>query len=1211
MKFHKIFTVVLTILLCFPFVLALNDGGWSPYVRAQTGDEVKDHPILHNGVYTLRDSFKDKAPEREWEPSSPTTRSAIDLYTTYVFISQPKTFDIGLRMCMGGNHPSGKEGVYVNGGKVYGHGVAGVPRDQIPIELVKGVNKIQVYHVEDHHTDDECHGNPFYLRGSKRVSRNVELMDSRGVFCNSDDQCCENGRFSVENSPCDEGSGYCDGEGTCINLDKDPDECRANFGENAYFDNGENTCCGDDDSDCLAYNGNKVCFPGNGWRNKAVGEIYNHPCYEGISVVLAPNRPYQCITEEPPLNYRFYLKASYLNAGDNMWLTESPQRGIEVEDSEYMEELSYTTGTRTVINTNIYMSEPKTIKFNLTCDSGPLKLVQLNDQEAYRKQTTNDPDSIELDLAAGWSQVKITCDNNNDYGDEEDADIYESLDGSVHIIIEPKLSSLVDVMDSVGDMPVKENTIVKEYTLMDMQEELDIIGSVIEFATAQQDIGAEFDMAAKGGEYEDEEYFEDEEIDDVEADISKITISAVSLDNKPDPNIVVTFDLEDDSADTTYNSDQFVYAKYVGDPIDLNEFKVLSITKDELTHDYICSFPVGSEEKNIAECFGTGAPFSSGTVGFQSMIGDAFNISRKNAYSGYYYCTENATWAHDLDSFQQACIRMKDPLGWAALTGKNLLQLGWTGSSCCSEQEDLFSNETVLGETYNDPDPENATSALETGACFNSTKIGNGVRPFEGVIVHKGQFLGCDLQTSAALEIADQITGNNLIEDRDVCTVLENVSYVSGNNFYCSLTGDWKYTPQSGERVTKQKLPDSTYDDSTEDCCLTDECFDGKNCIANQAQESSFTMHFGHRCIEGEWKVQTPKYTWNFAKAGFCPDDDQCLVNPEGNSENNNDPETYYHGPHDMPSCIQDGQSILQYYCSPDGWTTRTKYVGLQLLDFAEMNYPGDYELFCDTYDNVLNFVGYQAIQGANAVKNYIDACQSFGGRCVNQFCVLKFDDDKIAFGTSLNLPVNDISKSFLRALGQPISLCNNTINLDGDFDQCGQSNIWYNYDTNSLIHIPDEEIAPATPAQLEESTSFVLQMPMMELSEFVVDNEAAVGLPATFMDRTHLFEKLYVANRADRDYFGFVETDQSHLDLPTPVPVSYIGINYKNFALASQQDPCVFIRQIDPSFTGICAYDPDTRDLMMVRASLANTANPTLKAWGDLTAKLRFKEQQ
>jgi len=109
-----------------------------------------------------------------------------------------------------------------------------------------------------------------------------------------------------------------------------------------------------------------------------------------------------------------------------------------------------------------------------------------------------------------------------------------------------------------------------------------------------------------------------------------------------------------------------------------------------------------------------------------------------------------------------------------------------------------------------------------------------------------------------------------------------------------------------------------------------------------------------YRCEQGNWKLATIKYTWDNSEFGFCPSLTQCLVDPDGNGDNDNDPSAYSNsGTYiENPRCIETEQFIEDHYCDNGNWTSRTKLLATQLLDIQAVE--DSFTLYCDYYSKIL-----------------------------------------------------------------------------------------------------------------------------------------------------------------------------------------------------------------------------------------------------------------
>lgn len=210
------------------------------------------------------------------------------------------------------------------------------------------------------------------------------------------------------------------------------------------------------------------------------------------------------------------------------------------------------------------------------------------------------------------------------------------------------------------------------------------------------------------------------------------------------------------------------------------------------------------------------------------------------------------------------------------------------------------------------------------------------------------------------------------------------------------------------------------------------------------------------------WQPVPLKYSWDYLADGFCIEDSQCLVNPLYNESLDAQPSLYFQTAtaSGLPKCIDDSQFIYDHMCVDGAWSSRTRAIAEQLLSIVQAGSLSSYELFCDRYPAALN--DYDYFEGSRLVLDSIGTC-SIGMRnhdCVNNFCVLVMGDD-VAFGVSLNKPIDDSVNSFLYALGESRGLCDNVPDADV-FSSCGGS-VYYNPVMESMIYYNGS--LPASPA--------------------------------------------------------------------------------------------------------------------------------------------------
>ncbi|MBI2665765.1 hypothetical protein HYX12_04045, partial [Candidatus Woesearchaeota archaeon] len=248
--------------------------------------------------------------------------------------------------------------------------------------------------------------------------------------------------------------------------------------------------------------------------------------------------------------------------------------------------------------------------------------------------------------------------------------------------------------------------------------------------------------------------------------------------------------------------------------------------------------------------------------------------------------------------------------------------------------------------------------------------------------------------------------------------------------------------------------------DSTENprsgqaCCPKDYCWNGYACIAPMTDSvlaEHITAGQDYRCIQGEWVALNRLSDWNDDQYGFCQEEGQCYVissnDPDADltdtivASSTRDGQTNFHDQAAVrfPVCINDSEFLLDHFCDDGNWTSRTKFLAGQLIDIS----GDDYTIFCtNPFDGLLEYnekenylfgVPSLITETSSLIPTATDttkngACFQLSGEqakvlipaedntCINNICLLKDEDDKIIFSTSLNKNIKG-SQSFLYTL--------------------------------------------------------------------------------------------------------------------------------------------------------------------------------------------------
>lgn len=604
-----------------------------------------------------------------------------------------------------------------------------------------------------------------------------------------------------------------------------------------------------------------------------------------------------------------------------------------------------------------------------------------------------------------------------------------------------------------------------------------------------------------------------------------------------------------------------------------------AITKDNTVHEYVC------KNGELMEC-GGGNPFSSIN---RIQLGQKFSATGE-------YCASDGDFTTELDA--------KDAQTCTAAT------FTYTGSKCCGEPEDL-------PEFYNDA--RFATSTTP-GGCYSSKFIELGqhakqldelTKEDKRIINSNGSFILCDpTQTpaqnlqglplpqtppeSALFALTDTHTSRQLLTTTGSCGTPLLYARPTGieKHARCNINGNFTFHADTSSTTAK---PGPT-SEQPNGCCPSAECWNGQTC---QADETFFDAgESGYYCQQGIWKQVRKKFSPDRVMGGFCPDEDQCLVHVLGNSAFDNQPDKFLLGnplnPNTIPRCIKHEQFILDFICNNGNWTSRTKLLAVQLLSLAQKSNVDKFTISCDTSQNTLNNIEYDAGQGL--VAQFVATPCVVGNRlapCVNNFCTLKFPEGMVAVATSSNIPIND-QRSVLRALNTSKESCNAAKQQTGTgfFGECSslpslQGKLWYNPDINSVVYLPqtlDTALADTfTPAQLSNILDFV----------FTKHNPNNPQFNLTFFNRTAILNTLFYSQNGDKNIFAFLEQNQ------TPFKLNYLGVNYKNINLG--RDPCfTYFKRADAQ--ALCEGQITPNNFVVI-----SKTNTLAGLFADIGAKLRL----
>lgn len=318
----------------------------------------------------------------------------------------------------------------------------------------------------------------------------------------------------------------------------------------------------------------------------------------------------------------------------------------------------------------------------------------------------------------------------------------------------------------------------------------------------------------------------------------------------------------------------------------------------------------------------------------------------------------------------------------------------------------------------------------------------------------------------------------NLIHDNEYCNIKK--WGIKQQKFYCSYNGTW--VSQGFLEENRSHLSFIPWKNSSlqqAECCKPNQCWNGETCVDSISDTLTLTepekimneYGDGFVCVDGDWEWAYKKSTWLGDNVGYCMKNTQCLIDPEAElSLTDTISPTKYDieglSGLELPHCIDDGEYYLDHYCENGAWTSRTKYVALDLYNMYQGS--SGYTLYCDSHDKVLNNVDYY-VPGSfsNVDEEYFEAnqelgCYSYKGDvvpCINHMCVLVKEgsaQDDVFLGMSLNVNPDSLvtaNAGVVTDLGEAFGATLSTCNPDSTtLEPCGNDNLYYNAEKNILI---------------------------------------------------------------------------------------------------------------------------------------------------------------
>ncbi len=582
-----------------------------------------------------------------------------------------------------------------------------------------------------------------------------------------------------------------------------------------------------------------------------------------------------------------------------------------------------------------------------------------------------------------------------------------------------------------------------------------------------------------------------------------------------------------------------------------------SACEDESVQESVC---VGdpTSPNAVAEC-GSGYTYKAeerecGDITPLVLIGEPTIVTMEvidkcgECRSGPYWWKVRRT--DDGDINQECCAELKGDLNIFENTT-------WTGTVCC-QPPPIYSG--IEGKYYKNDNHL---------GCWNGIVLKSGEFPLEdnSTIYFKDDYYGCQVDEEI-LSLKEYYTQEQLVNQKEVCDKLED------NSYFCSYTKSWRPLRQDliESELHLSIVPWETTFQKGECCAITD-CWNGTHCVESQADNPTSTPNNeSYRCIDGKWDsayiVEEPERPNSLPKIGYCPNAGQCLWNVLGDAEDNSNTSG-------NPQCIDSGQYIEDYYCEDGEWSSRTKWLAVEMLSLR----GSDYKLLCGGYADLLNFIDYNL--GLTTVRNLIKDNE-------NNYCILD-SDDKVIIGTTMN---NGLDENYMQVLG--IDSCN--IDDDGEFHACNSNNnVWYNKKTQTVMF----SRTPFQMPNIDTSSIFDSQIniPFNNLISKLSSSIESPYDPDFFLEGINNYRVLFFNKKGKKLIFGAME-----------------GLQYKNVAVefvGFETDICSLINQFgtyyNTDFGGIKCSKAGTTYYILSQGSILTNTNPE-NIWLDLTAKVNFQ---
>jgi hypothetical protein len=630
-------------------------------------------------------------------------------------------------------------------------------------------------------------------------------------------------------------------------------------------------------------------------------------------------------------------------------------------------------------------------------------------------------------------------------------------------------------------------------------------------------------------------------------------------------------------------------------------------------------------------------------------------------YTNPFYCHHYFD-PEEGDNYQWYAFNKGSSLGDAMDINPDICErLGgaWTGSYCCGirynyEDPNYATDGEYINVSYSDPTYEHEYTdvdgdlttwtdptayAFSNPACVDSQLLLNGETTFKNttsfeeieILNANGILYGCNLDETDQMGLEYDYYDDteyliNVDRNLPICSVVltDSVDNVCGyNSDWHALSDSYAsdtllYDGTSEEALLSTIRWDIEVDVQPEECCFGGGCWDGTTCVVETSLY--YDEEDQYSCIGSEWigPLEDSQDWYDYDDTALpCPYEYSCVGASEDGvydfDEDDYDNFCSKNIDYLKSGCTQtEGFYIEDHYCEYDGsnqaqWTSRTKYVAMQLLDMATKLGLTEYTLFCDNYENAIN---HYSVIGDTALPDEVNSfcvlhtgTESWLGVSVNlDIDAMEFDEDEEDFIDDIEEVLFDNNGLIYGVLAEGIDWddCEDAFDLTdltgfGTYIGCNNDDdkIWINDATFSVIFNEDGFTTYGTeipPFDLDDGNDFFNEK-LDLIVDFATNDPDASADNMDRIETVNGFNRIFIQYDGTNYIFGFEEPKydgSSHIK-------NYMGVLYEGQAIDCDT--------VNEAMEGVsyCTEDDGSGNSIVIERSTDGSDH-----WTDLTAELR-----